>query len=31
MDVAKHMSLNKDLKDKVKDLEKQLDNKKKQH
>lgn len=31
MNVATHMSLNKDLKDKVKDLEKQLDNKKKQH
>lgn len=31
MDVAKHMSLNKDLKDKVTELEKQLENKKKQH
>lgn len=31
MDVAKHMSLNKDLKDKVNELEKQLENKKKQH
>lgn len=31
MDVAKHMSLNKDLKDKVSELEKQLEDKKKQH
>lgn len=31
MNVAKHMSLNKDLKDKVNELEKQLENKKKQH
>lgn len=31
LDVAKHMSLNKDLKDKVKNLEKQLEDKKKQH
>lgn len=31
MDVAKHMSLNKDLKDKVYELEKQLEDKKKQH
>lgn len=31
MDVAKYMSLNKDLKDKVNELEKQLENKKKQH
>lgn len=31
MDVAKHMSLNKDLKDKVTELEKQLEDKKKQH
>lgn len=31
MDVAEHMSLNKDLKDKVTELEKQLENKKKQH
>jgi len=31
MDVAKHMSLNKDLKDKVTDLEEQLKNKKKLH
>ena len=31
MDVAKHMSLNKDLKDKVTELEKQLEYKKKQH
>lgn len=31
MDVAMHMSLNKDLKDKVSELEKQLEDKKKQH
>lgn len=31
MDVAKHMSLNKDLKDKVTELEKQLNDKKKLH
>lgn len=31
IDVAKHMSLNKDLKDKVSELEKQLEDKKKQH
>lgn len=31
MDVAKHMSLNKDLKDKVNELKKQLEDKKKQH
>ena len=31
MEVAKHMSLNKDLKDKVSELEKQLEDKKKQH
>lgn len=31
MNVAKHMSLNKDLKDKVKNLEEQLKDKKKQH
>ena len=31
MDVATHMSLNKDLKDKVSELEKQLEDKKKQH
>lgn len=31
MDVATHMSLNKDLKDKVNELKKQLEDKKKQH
>lgn len=31
MEVAKHQSLNKDLKDKVTELEKQLEDKKKQH
>lgn len=31
MDVAKHRSLNKDLKDNVSELEKQLEDKKKQH